>query len=61
MSWKAFFCAVFEQRMANIDLHRVDEAAQFVAAAWVLQFAQCFGFDLTNALARHIKLFAHFF
>ena len=36
MSWKAFFCAVCEQRMANIKLHRVDEAAQFVASAWVL-------------------------
>ena len=61
MSWKAFFCAVCWQRMATVKLHRIDEAAQFVASAWVLQLSKCFGFDLTNALARDVKLFAHFF
>ena len=25
------------------------------------QFAQCFGFDLADALARNVKLFAYFF
>jgi hypothetical protein len=37
MSWKAFFLdAAFEQRVACKQLHRIDEAAQFVAATGVL-------------------------
>jgi hypothetical protein len=40
MSWKAFFlCAVCWQRMAWVKLHRIDETAQLVAAARMLQFA----------------------
>ena len=45
----------------DIQLHRIDKTAQFVASAGVLQLAKCFGFNLANALARDVKLFAHFF
>src|SRR6185369_12998790 len=40
---------------------RVDEAAQLVAAAGVLELAQRLGFDLADALAGHVELLADFF
>ena len=39
----------------------VEEAAQVIGAGGVAQFAQCLGFDLTNPLARHVKLLADLF
>ena len=42
-------------------LHGVDEAAQFVAAARVLELAQGLGLDLADALACDVELLAHLF
>ena len=39
----------------------VEEAAQVIGACGMAQFAQRLGFDLTNPLARHVKLLADFF
>ena len=39
----------------------VEEAAQVIGAGGVAQFAQRLGFDLTNPLARHVKLLADLF
>ena len=46
---------------AYFPFFAVQEAFQLIGARRVAQFAQCFGFDLADALARNVKLFAHFF
>ncbi len=38
----------------------IDKTSEHLAAAGMSQLAQCLGFDLTHALARHIKVVAHF-
>src|SRR5450830_1990294 len=43
------------------SLKVVSEATQLVRARRVLELTQCFGFDLPDALARHVELFADFF
>jgi hypothetical protein len=38
----------------------IDKAPQHLTAAGMPQLAECFGFDLADALARHIKVVAYF-
>src|SRR4051812_7692621 len=41
-------------------LYRFEEALEFDAAGWMAELAQGLGFDLANALAGNIVLFADF-
>ena len=51
----------FSKRNLLLVFFAVEEAFQTVAAGGVTQLAQGLGFDLADALAGNIELFAHFF
>jgi hypothetical protein len=44
-----------------LKINLFNEGAQLVAAAGVLELTQGLGLNLADALARHVKLLAHFF
>src|SRR5437868_14018279 len=45
----------------GVSLQRINKTAQLVRTRRVLELAQRLGFDLADALARHVELLADFF
>src|SRR6186997_3345657 len=58
---KGRLAAAFDSSHALVESVFDEEAAQLFRSTRMTQLAQRLRFDLTNALARHIELLAHFF
>ena len=56
-----FEFAIFEFAIKRTSARLVEESNQFLAAAWLLQLANCFGFDLTDTFTGNFKNMANFF